>query len=177
MRLGQTVCDFVALPSDPEIRVAIVPLTEAEYWKVLNEINEVGLPDDLAGVTIKDRVRAQQTLVWAIREPEDLSQRVYVDTEEMDASTAMQADLEVGDIDEIIDRYNEMVEKASPAIDGIPPEELEQVKKVLQEMDWNELSGSAWFALKRFLSRISLAQRMVKSPGSTSTNSSTTTSE
>jgi len=177
MRLGQAVCDFVALPSDPEIRVAIVPLTEAEYWKVLNEINELGLPDDLAGVTIKDRVRAQQTLVWAIREPEDLSQRVYVDTEEMDASTAMQDDLEVGDIDEIIDRYNEMVEKSSPAIDGIPPEELEHVKKVLQEMDWNELSGSAWFALKRFLSRISLVQRMDRSPGSISTNSSTTTSE
>lgn len=177
MRLGQAVCDFVALPSDPEMRIAIVPLTEAEYWKVLNEINELNLPDDLAGLQIKDRVRAQQTLVWAIRESDDLTKRVYTDTPEQSAVEAMLEDLDVGDVDEIIDRYNEMVDKSSPSLDGLPPEELERVKKVLQETDWNALSGSSWYALKRFLSTISPQLQQGNSPGSTSTSKSTTTNE
>jgi tetrahydromethanopterin S-methyltransferase subunit A len=169
MRLGQAVCDIVPLPSDPEIRFAIVPLTEAEYMRVLSEISQLHLPDDLAGVTVKDRVRAQWTIVYAVREPDDLTKRVY------DNLTEMLDDIDVGDLDELISRYNEMTEKASPSLEGIPESELEQVKKALQEMNWNDLSGSAWYALKRFLSTISLPLLLVNSPGSTSTNSSTTT--
>lgn len=177
MRLGQAVCDFVSLPSDPEIRVAIVPLTEAEYLKVLNEVNEIQMGDDLAGVTVKDRVTAQQTLVWAIREPEDLTERVYVDNDEATAMDQLLETLDVGDIDEIIDRYNEMIEQASPSLDGIPDEELENLKKALQQMDWNALSGGAWYAAKRFLSRITPSPLLDNSPGFMYSNSSTSTSE
>lgn len=177
MRLGQAVCEFVPLPSDPEIRVAIVPLTEAEYLKVLNEVNAVDAGDDLAGVSIKDRVTAQQTLVWAIREPEDLSERVYKDNDETTAMEQLLETLEVADIDEIIDRYNEMVEQSSPSLDGIPEEELENIKKALQKMDWNALSGGAWYAAKRFLSRIMPSPLLDNSPGSTSTSFSTTTND
>jgi hypothetical protein len=177
MRLGQAVCEFVPLPSDPEIRVAIVPLTEAEYLKVLNEVNAVDAGDDLAGVSIKDRVTAQQTLVWAIREPEDLAKRVYVDNEEETAMEQLLETLEVGDIDEIIDRYNEMCEQSSPSLDGIPEEELENIKKALQKMDWNDLSGGAWYAAKRFLSRIMPSPLLDNSLGSTSISYSTTTND
>lgn len=169
MRLGQAACDFVVLPSDPEIRLAIVPLTEADYRNVLQKVSNIGTPDDLAGVQIKDRVLSEEILVRAIREEHDLTKRVYDDVSEL------LEDFEVQDIDHAIDIYNEMVEKASPSIEQISPEELEHLKKVLQEMDWNALSGSAWYAAKRFLSRISPQLRQANFLGSISTNSVTET--
>jgi len=148
MRLGQAVCDYVTLPSDPEVRLAIVPLTEAEYLQALNAVAEIQRPDDLAGAAIKDRVTGQEILVRAIREERDLTQPVFETVHELMDT------LEVQDVDHVLDMYNEMIEKSSPVIDGIPPEELEHLKKALQEMDWNALSGSAWYAARRFLSRI-----------------------
>ncbi len=171
MRLGQAVCDFVPLTSDPEIRLAIVPLFEAEYLQALNAVAQTDAPDDLAGMQLRDRKQAQEILIRAIREPEDLTQRVYADADEL------MEQLTVGDIDELLDRYNEMCEQSSPRLEGIPDEEFENLKKVLQEMSWSDLSGRAWYAAKRFLSSISPSPLMDKSPGFTSTNSSTTTSE
>jgi hypothetical protein len=169
MRLGQAVCDYVTLPSDDEIRVCIVPLTEADYRNVLQRVSALNTPDDLAGVQMKDRVQAQEICVRAIREENDLTTRVYDDVDDM------LEDFTVGDIDFVIDAYSEMIERSSPSLDGIPPEELENLKKVLQEMDWNALSGSAWYAAKRFLSRITPSPLLDKSPGSSSTSLLTTT--
>jgi hypothetical protein len=177
MRLGQAVCDFVTLPSDPEIRVAIVPLTEAEYRQVLNKVTEIPLPDDLAGASVKDRVQAQEILVRAIREENDLTERVYQDSQDGPALEQLTEDLEVVDIDEIFDRYNEMIATSSPAIDAIPEAEIDHIKKVLQTMDWNELSGRSWYALKRFLGLVMPQLLQANSLGSSSTPSATTTSE
>jgi hypothetical protein len=171
MRLGQAVCDYVTLPSDPEVRLSIIPLTEAEYLQALEKVRDVTAADDLAGMQIRHRVQAQEILVRAIREEADLTQRVFNSTEEMLET------LEVADIDEIMVGYNEMIAKASPSIDGIPPEEFDELKKLLQEMDWNELSGRAWFAAKHFLSLISPRPLMDNSLGLTSIKSSTTTRE
>src|SRR4051794_3004527 len=171
MRLGQAVCDFVTLPSDPESRLCIVPLTEAQYRQVLEKVSEIQQADNLAGMAVRDRVQSQEILVRAIREESDLTQRVYTESDEMTE------DLDQVDIDELIDHYNEMVEKASPSIEGIPPEELERLKKALQTMDWNALSGRAWYAAKRFLSEIMPTPLLDNLLGSTSTNSLTTTSE
>lgn len=171
MRLGQAVCDYVTLPSDDEIRLCIVPLTEAQYLQVLEKVAGLPFPDDLAGMQMRDRVQAQEILVRSIREEKNLTLPVYETTEEMLES------LEQQDVDHAIDCYNEMIEKSSPTLDGISPEEFDNLKKALQEMDWNELSGGAWYAAKRFLSRISPVPLLVNSPGYTSTNSSTTTSE
>lgn len=171
MRLGQAACDFVVLPSDPEIRVAVVPLTEADYRNVLEKVSKMETSDDLAGIQIKDRVQAEEILVRAIREEHDLQTRVY------DNSQELLEDFEVHDIDHAIDVYNEMVEKSSPSLEAIPEEELENLKKVLQAMDWNDLSGSAWYAAKRFLSRISPQLLRARSLGSTSTNSLTETKD
>lgn len=165
MRLGQAVCDYVQLPSDPEIQVCIVPLTEAQYRQVLEKVAKLPFPDDMAGAAIKDRSSAQETLVRAIREESDLTQQVYENVEDL------MEDFDVYDIDHVIDAYSEMVEKASPSLDGLSPEELERLKKALQVMDWNALSGSAWYAAKRFLSRISQVPLQDSSAGSTSTNS------
>jgi len=171
MRLGQAVCDYVTLPSDKEIRVCIVPLTEAQYLQVLEKVRDTRASDDLAGLAVRDRVQAQEILVRAIREESDLTQQVFDNADEM------LEEFQVGDIDELFDRYSEMVEKSSPSLNGIPPEEFEELKKLLQEMDWNALSGRAWYAAKRFLSTISPMLQTDNSPGFTSTRSSTMTSE
>lgn len=171
MRLGQAVCDFVTLVSDPEMRVAIVPLTEAEYLQALEIIAEIPGIDNMAGAALKDRRQSQEILIRAIREPENLTQRVYPDVDEM------MADLDVLDIDELIDRYNEMMYKSSPSAEGIPPEEWDDLKKVFMEMDLNELSGRAWYALKRFLGEITPQLLAASAHGSTSTNSLTTKSD
>src|SRR3954462_13040028 len=170
MRLGQAVCDYDTLPSDPEMRLCIVPLTEAQYKQVLEKVAEMEQADNLAGMAIRDRVQGEEILVRSIREESDLTQLVYEDVDEM------LEDLDQVDIDELLDRYNEMVEKASPSIEGIPVEELERLKKALQTMDWNALSGRAWYAAKRFLSEIMPTPLLDNLLGSTSTNSLTTTS-
>jgi hypothetical protein len=171
MRLGQAVCDYVTLPTDPEIRLCIVPLTEALYLQALEKVLSIEAQDDLAGMAIRERVQATEILARSIREESDLTKVVYESAEQMTE------DLEVVDIDELIDRYNEMIAISSPSIDGIPDEELEHVKKLLQEMDWSGLSGRAWHALKRFLSTISPTPLLDNSLGFISTNSLTTTSE
>jgi hypothetical protein len=171
MRLGQAACDYVALPSDPEVRLAIVPLTEAEYLQALEAVTKTGLPDDMAGAAVKDRVQAQEILVRSFREEKQLSERVFNSVPEMMET------LETQDIDHAIDCYHELVEKSSPVLDGLPKEEFENLKKTLQTMDWNDLSGSAWYAARRFLSRIIPSPLLDNSPGSGSTKQSITTSD
>jgi len=171
MRLGQAACEFVTLPSDPEIRLCMIPLTEAEYIQALEKVRELNAEDNLAGMAVRDRIQAQEIIVRAVREEKDLTLRVYDTTDEM------LEDLEVQDIDELWDRYMEMVARSSPSIDGIPEEEFENLKKALQAMDWNELSGRQWYAARRFLMSITPAPLLDNSPGFTSTSSSTTTSE
>jgi len=171
MRLGQAVCDFIPLTSDPEVRLAMVPLLEAEYMQVLNAVAAMEASDDLPGLQLRDRRQAQELLIRAIREPDDLTKRVYADIDEM------MEQLSVSDVDELLDNYNEMSYQASPRLEGIPPEEFENLKKALQEMNWSELSGRAWYAAKRFLSAISPSPLMDNSLGFTSTSSSTTESE
>ena len=183
MRLGQAVCDYVSLISDSEVRLCIVPLTEADYRRVLEKVNELIAPDNLAGAALRDRAQSHEILVRAIREENDLTERVFTDTPGENGNSPMTAvenlleSLEVADVDELIDRYNEMMEKSSPSLDGIPADEIENVKKALQTMDWNALSGRSWYALKRFLGTIMPTPLMDNFVGFTSTNSLTTTSE
>src|SRR5262245_38475792 len=80
MRLGQAVCDYVTLISDPEVRLCIVPLTEGEFRRVLEKVSALQQPDNLAGVAVRDRAQMHEILVHAIREENDLTQRVFVDT-------------------------------------------------------------------------------------------------
>jgi len=171
MRLGQAVCDFVPLVSDPEIRLAIVPLTEAEYLQALEAVAAIPGRDDLANSAMRDRRQAQEILARAIREPEDLLERVYSTAEDL------QSDLDVRDIDELFDRYSEMVHTSSPSADGIPPSEFEALKKALNEMDMNALSGRAWYALKRFLSTVTPSPLLDSNSGSSLIKSSTTKNE
>lgn len=171
MRSGQAACDFVYLPSDKEMRVAIVPLTEAEYLQALEAVASMPGQDNVSNLTLKDRRLSQEIILRAIREEDDLVERAFSDVNDMMET------LEVADVDEVIDRYNEMMEKSSPSLDGISKEEMDELKKAFETMDWNALSGRAWYAMKRFLSEIMPSPLLDNSPGFGSTSSSTTTSD
>jgi hypothetical protein len=171
MRLGQATCSFVTLTSDPEIRIPIVPLSEAEYSQVLAKVASIDAPLDVAGAAVRDRAQAQEILVRAFREEEDLTKRAFVSVDEMMKS------LEVSDIDTAFDEYSEMVANSSPRLEAIPQTELDNLKKALQEMNWNELSGRSWYALKRFLSTIMPSPLLDNWFGSISMSDSTTKSD
>jgi hypothetical protein len=145
MRLGQAVADVHSLLSDPEIQVALVPLTEAEYIQCLENTASREIVDDIGGAAIRDRYNTAELLQRACREPGDLEEHMFDSIEDLvDA-------LEVNDINFLQDMYFEMVETSSPSVDGIPAEELDDLKKALQEINWSELSGRQWYALRRFL--------------------------
>jgi hypothetical protein len=145
MRLGQAATEIIPLVSDPEFRVALVPLRESEYRQVLSIIARIQVSDTMAGLQFRDRVQSEELLVRSLRDPKNLDTWLFDSAEEMNEI------LDVADIDMLIDEFNEMSEKSNPAIDQIPEEEFVVLKKVLQTMDWNALSGRSWYAAKRFL--------------------------
>ena len=146
MRLGQAVGDVHRLLSDPEIQVALVPLTEAEYIQCIETTaRRTDIPDTISGNSVLDRLNTAELLVRSIREPQDLKVRLFESIEELTDA------LEVADINFLRDMYFEMVDTSSPSIDGVTPAELDDLKKALQEINWNELSGRQWYALRRFL--------------------------
>ena len=87
------------------------------------------------------------------------------------------AALESQDINFLMDMYLEMVDRTSPAIDGLDAEELEALKKALREINWNELSGKQWYAGKRFLLSIFPDLLSGRLHGFSSTSNSTTNNE
>jgi hypothetical protein len=169
MRLGAAAGRIEALPSQPEIKVAIVPLTEAEHEQCLEAITAMEAPENLIGAMSRDRRNQNEALFRALRDPENLEQRAFDSREEM------QEALEIQDTNHLMDVLLEISESDNPAPGEFSEEELEEVKKVLEEVDLNGLSGRQWFALKRFLLSIGLTLLPANSLGSTSTNSVITT--
>ena len=100
-----------------------------------------------------------EILVRSCREPDNYEERMFSSVNDL------QTALEVPDINFLSDMYLEMVDKSSPSIEQISPEELEDVKKALQEINWNELSGRQWYALQRFLFSIMPLLLHDNSPG------------
>jgi hypothetical protein len=145
MRLGQAVCEIIPLLSDPEIRVALVPLKEKEYQKSLSMVASLDLPETTPGADARDEIQKAEVLSYAIRETDNLDERIYMSGEEL------ADDIEAHEINYIFDAYLEMVNQTSPAIDGLSEKDFETLKKVLKQMNWNELSGQQWYAAKRFL--------------------------
>jgi len=171
MRLGQDAPEFVNLITNPEIRVALVPLTEAEYHIGLKAAMDLPAPDNQTGMIYRDRWQ-QVTDLWnALREPHNPNQRVYESVEQMVAA------LEHTDINYLSDMYLRMVEDSSPALDGVTEEQIEELKKACLTIDWSVLSGRAWWHLKAFLSSLTPEQLQVKLPGSLSTQNLTPTNE
>jgi hypothetical protein len=171
MRLGQSVGDVIPLLSDDEFRVALVPLTEAEYQQCMEKTAALPMGDSIMESQVKDRHIQREILTVSIREPNNLAQRMFESTIELGES------LEVQDLNFIWDSYLEMVDRSAPSIDGLTNDEIEAIKKVLVETDWSELSGRAWYAAKRFLSAVGQELPPVNSLGSGSTSNLTTTND
>jgi len=151
MRLGQSAADIVPIPSS-EIAVALVPLTEAEYDHCLEMASLIDAPDNPAGYLRRDRWANAEVLAYAIRTPGKLEERIF------SSGSDLRDNMEVTDINFIMDRYYEMVDRSSPTLDGFSDEEIELVKKALAVIDLKGLYGPQWYALKRFLSTISPEQ-------------------
>lgn len=169
-RLGQQVGEVVALLSNPEFRVGLVPLTEAEYIQTLKMAASypVDGTNNVLGAQLIDRLQQHEVLSIAIRNPHNLEERLFESGDELAES------LEIEDVNFLGDIYLEMTDATSPSMDGMSEEALVEAKKVLRILDWNALSGKQWWALKRFLQSISPDQLRGRSRGSSSTSNSTT---
>jgi hypothetical protein len=171
MRMGQDAPEYRALISDPEIRVALVPMTEAEHEQGMKMAAQINLPDNEAALAYRDRWMQVCDLVHIIREPRDLKKKMFESPEELIEA------LEVGDVNYLSEEYIMLVDQSSPHLDGLNDEQLEELKKAFSALDLSALSGRAWWLLKNFFLTISLMQLPVKLPGSFSTLNLTEPSE
>lgn len=171
MRLGQAACEIFVVPSDPEVRMAMVPLLESEYLKTLRMAASEDLPVTDAGNLVRDEFQRVEVLAIALREMDDLSTRVF------NSSAELQEVLEVQDINVAWDTYLEMVNQQSPAIEMVPEEDFEELKKVFGTIRMSELSGPQWYALMRFLRLILPNLLTGNSLGLSSTSTSILTSD
>jgi hypothetical protein len=163
MRLGQEAPEFVNLRSNPEIRLALVPLTEAESEYGLKAAMTLPAEDNELGILYRDRWQQVCDLWNALREPHDVTNRIYETPQEM------VEELETLDINYLSECYMRMLEDTTPSMDGVSDEQLEELKKAFVTIDWSVLSGKAWWHLKQCLFHLGQGQLKVKLPGSLST--------
>jgi hypothetical protein len=164
MRLGQEASVVYPVPSNEEVKIALVPLTEAEYDHALVAAVSLEVPDNTAGNQLRDRRSQQEILIRSMRIPEKLEDRVF------DTCDQLREILDWSDINFFMDAYFELAENVAPQIGGLTEEEIDDLKKVFKEIAWNELSGAQWYALRRFLLSLSPEQLLDKLPGSSLTN-------
>lgn len=145
MRQGQNAIEPTNLVSDPEKQYFLVPLTDAENQACLAIAASYETQDNVAGSTLRDRVQECEILARSIRNTQDLSRRLYKDGKELSHV------LDATDINHLMDSYLEMVSQFSPKATEIPVEEVERLKKLLLDTDWNEFDGTQWYAARRFL--------------------------
>lgn len=171
MRQGQEVPEYVNIPSMEGIRVALVPLTEAEEDRSTAASASIDAPDNIAGFRRRDRERLRWNVWQAMRDPGNLSGPLYESVAEMIG------ELEPFDLESLGQELALVMDYASPAVDGLSPEVLDELKKACWAINWNELSGKPWAAVKLCLSTLLPELLQGKSLGITSTDSSMPRSE
>lgn len=171
MRLGQEVGEPVAIPSMSDIRVQLVPLTEAESQAGVVLASLLEVPDNVAGLHARNRVSLESDVWNACREPGDVNIKVFESIEEMTSQ------LDGQDIEFLSDYLATLMEYASPAVDGLSDEDLDDLKKAFAETDLNALTGQRWAAVKLVCQVLFPELLRVKLLGSFSTDSATETNE
>jgi len=171
MRLGQAACEISSLLSDPGVRVALVPLLEGEYLRVLQATAIKDFPENNAGEVARDEWQRVEILAIALREVENLEIRIFQSADQVHDN------LEVSDINHLMDLWLEMVSQQSPSAEAIPEEEFNEIKKVLNSINMSALSGRQWYALTRYLRSILPDLPRVSSYGSSSISNSTLMNE
>jgi hypothetical protein len=176
MRMGQAAFEWISFESikgsdGTPIRFAQVPLKEFETQQGLVEAASLGVDDNFVGIALRNR-RAETIDVWnSLRLPDDLTQKAFESPEELTEA------LEPSEVDYAFDSLTTLMEYSSPQIDGLSDEQIESLKKAFVAVDWSELSGRQWAAVKLCCRRLDLTSPLDNSSGSTSTDSSTPTSE
>ena len=172
MRLGKAVCEMVELASDPEIRIALVPLTDAEFQNSLMTAAQANVTEisSTHEVFYRDRVQKCAILLASAREPDDLKKPFFESLSEV-------TQLDYNDITDMFSYYEQMMDFSSPSLDGVSQDDMDEIKKALLEVDWNDLSGRSWYAAKRFLSTLTQTPPQVSLFGSSPTSNSTTKSD
>lgn len=172
MRQGQDVPEYIDVPSMDGVRVALVPLTEAELSRGLAyAAQEDDVPESFSGVQYRTRRAIQSDLWHAIREPGDPEKRIFDSIEEMVET------LVPGDIDFLNMHLATLMNFASPAMDGLTEEDLDFLGRAWQAIRLNELTGRQWAAAKVCLSILLPELLQARLSGHTSTDGSTPTNE
>lgn len=164
MRLGQSTAEIEQLPSDKEVRVALVPLLEKEYDAAMRSTALIDVPDNIAGAGVLDRQEKREVLVRAIRDPDDYTSRIF------DSVSEMMEILEPVDVSHLYDRYVEMSMEIDPAIPELSEEEIDFLRQSFGDFNWRGLSGRQLYALNRFILTLSPNQLVGRLPGSFSTS-------
>lgn len=157
-RQGQATCSVETLLSDPEIRIALVPLTEGEYLNALEAADSVLAGENPAGYAVRDEAQRKMVMFYACREEGNLEEKFFDDVSEV-------FELDAADINHLYDCYLEMVDMSSPSLMGLSEEDFLVLKEVLPKIVWNELSGKQWYAAQRFLNSIRPNLLTAKSSG------------
>jgi hypothetical protein len=174
IRMGQEAPEMETIPSMPEVRVALVPLSERESIQAQIAAASLEVPDNMAGVQARQRTAVHWDVWNACREPGDFSQKVWASVDDM---LNGEGGLEPHDVDVLFDRLTVLMDYASPAHDGISDADLADLKNRFALIDWNGLTGRRWSALKLCLSILSPELLLANSPSTTSTSSSTEKNE
>lgn len=175
MRQGQDVGEPTDIPSlqDPEngemVRVMVVPLMESESQQGLMRAAFLEVPDNAAGIQARNRAAMESDVWHAVREPGDISKKVFASIEDMVETLAPT------DIDYLFDALALVMDYASPSIDGLTDKDLDELKKAFGEMDWSGLTGRRWAAVRLTLLILFPELLQGKLRGFTSTDSATAT--
>jgi hypothetical protein len=170
MRLGQSACEITELPSAPDTRVALVPLTDSEYIRALEVADKAPVGDNPAGFAVRDELQKQSVIYFSAREFGDLESMFFDDLSEA-------GELDTHDIDFLYDVYLEMISNQSPSLFGLTDDDFEALKKVWTMIEWNALTGQQWYAAQRFINSIRTELHLASYSGSSSTSNLTQTNE
>lgn len=159
MRLGQESPVMTSAKSAPEVRFAMVPLTEAEHELSLAEAAAIEAPENDYGVEMRDRVLKANHMFHSLRNPDEIKEKIFSGWKEVSEV------LEFADLEYLGDEYAAMMHDQSPAYDGMTDEEVADLKKALETIDWSVLSGRPWWHLKMFFMTITPTQLVDNSYG------------
>lgn len=169
IRMGQEAPELVEIPSMPDVRVALVPLTEAESMQGLIRASAQNHGDNMAAAQIAAREAMLSDIWHAMRDPDDIGQRAFESVE------AVKETLEPSDVDHMIDQLTVLIDYASPSLDGLSDEEINNLKKAFVLIDWSALTGRRWSALRLCLSLLLPELLQARFSSTTSTSNLTTT--
>jgi len=171
MRLGQEAPEYVELLAHPEIRVAMVPLTEAESQQGMLYAASLSVPDNHAGINARNRAAIHSDVWNSLREPNNLDARVFDSIEDMVQNLAPE------EIDHLADHLTILMDYASPSADGLTEAVLDALKEASDSIEWSGLSGRRWAVVKLYLSVMSPELLAASLSGAGYTSSSTERSE